>query len=62
MKKVLVLVAADKTNKEIAAAIGKSPRAVKQSLTRAFIRLGVHNRSAAVAAAIREGIITVPQK
>ncbi len=48
-RKVLALVAAGKTNKEIAAAMGLSPKTVKNYLSTVFEKLQVHRRSEAVA-------------
>jgi DNA-binding NarL/FixJ family response regulator len=52
-RRVLALVADGKTNKEIAAAMGLSPKTVKNYLSNVFEKLQVSRRSAAVARIIR---------
>jgi two-component system response regulator DevR len=54
-QRVLALVADGKTNKEIAAAMGLSPKTVKNYLSTVFEKLQVSNRSEAVARIIRGG-------
>jgi two-component system NarL family response regulator len=44
-------------NKEIAAAIGRTDETVKMHLKRVFEKLGVGDRVAAVAAAVRRGLV-----
>ncbi|MCW3064095.1 MAG: two component transcriptional regulator, LuxR family [Solirubrobacterales bacterium] len=55
--RMLDLVAEGLTAREIAARLGLSPSAVKADLARAYERLGVSERAAAVAAAMRRGLI-----
>jgi two-component system response regulator DevR len=50
---VLALVADGKTNKEIAAAMGLSPKTVKNYLSNVFEKLQVSRRSQAVARIVR---------
>jgi DNA-binding NarL/FixJ family response regulator len=52
-RRVLALVAEGKTNKEIAAELGLSPKTVKNYLSTVFEKLQVNRRSAAVARMIR---------
>ena len=52
-RKVLALVADGKTNKEIAAAMGLSPKTVKNYLSNVFEKLQVSRRSQAVARIVR---------
>ena len=52
-RRVLALVADGKTNKEIAAAMGLSPKTVKNYLSAAFEKLQVSRRSEAVARIVR---------
>lgn len=52
-RRVLALVAEGKTNKEIAAAMGLSPKTVKNYLSSVFQKLKVSNRSEAVARMMR---------
>ena len=47
--RVLGLVAEGKTNKQIGAGLGLSPKTVKNYLSRIFQKLGIHRRSQAVA-------------
>ena len=53
-QRVLELVAEGKTNKEIAAAMGLSPKTVKNYLSRLFRKLKVTRRSEAAARSIRD--------
>jgi two-component system nitrate/nitrite response regulator NarL len=55
--RILALVAEGRPSREIAARLGISPGAVKADLGRAYERLGVSERAAAVAAAMRRGLI-----
>ena len=55
---VVALAAAGLTNARIGVRLGISDSTVKTHVKRAFVKLGVHDRAAAVAAAIRRGIIT----
>lgn len=48
-RRVLALVSEGKTNKEIGAAMGLSPKTVKNYLSRIFQKLGIHHRTEAVA-------------
>jgi DNA-binding NarL/FixJ family response regulator len=52
-RRVLALVADGKTNKEIAAAMGLSPKTVKNYLSNVFEKLQVSRRSQAVARIVR---------
>jgi two-component system, NarL family, response regulator DevR len=52
-RRVLTLVADGKTNKEIAAALGLSPKTVKNYLSNVFEKLQVSRRSQAVARIVR---------
>ena len=54
-RRVLALVADGKTNKEIAAEMGLSPKTVKNYLSTVFEKLQVSSRSEAVARIIRGG-------
>ena len=54
---VLRLVAAGKTNPEIAAALAVSRHTVKRHLDNLFAKLGLSSRAAATAYALREGIV-----
>jgi two-component system nitrate/nitrite response regulator NarL len=51
------LVAEGRPNHDIAARLGVSPSLVKGDLARAYERLGVSERAAAVAVAMRRGLI-----
>lgn len=53
---VLRLVAAGKSNREIAAALSLSAKTVENHLTNAYGKLGVDNRAAATAYAVRHGL------
>ncbi len=54
---VLRLVAAGRSNPEIAEALFVSPRTVTTHLTHIFAKLGVEGRAEAVALALRHGLI-----
>jgi two-component system nitrate/nitrite response regulator NarL len=54
---ILDLVAEGRPNHDIAARLGVSPSLVKGDLARAYERLGVSERAAAVAVAMRRGLI-----
>jgi DNA-binding NarL/FixJ family response regulator len=56
-RQVLRLVAAGKTNVEIAAELGVGAETVKTLLARTFTKLGAHRRAEAVAAATRLGLL-----
>ncbi len=56
-KQILELIADGKTNRQIGAALNISTNTVKNSVSRAFIRLGVESRAHAVAVAIARGLI-----
>ena len=56
---VLYLVAEGMRNKEIAAALGISADTVGMHVKNMYTKLGVHDRTAAVAKAIRRGIIRI---
>ena len=56
-REVLVLVAAGRTNKEIASELGLSSETVKTLLSRTFAKLGAHRRAEAVAAAHGLGLL-----
>jgi DNA-binding CsgD family transcriptional regulator len=55
-REVLRLVAAGRSNPEIADALFVSPRTVTTHLTNIFAKLGVANRAEAVAWAVRTGL------
>ena len=55
---VLQLAAYGKTNREIAQRLSSSPEAVKKHLEHIFQKLHVHDRTEAVAVAIREGLVS----
>jgi len=57
---LLKLLAAGLPNKDIALRLGLSVRRVKANLTTLFIKLGVTSRTEAVAAALKSGIISLP--
>jgi DNA-binding NarL/FixJ family response regulator len=54
---VLKLLAAGRSNKEIAAAIGTTEGTIKSYVINILSKLGVHDRTEAVTAAIKRGII-----
>jgi DNA-binding NarL/FixJ family response regulator len=54
---VLRLLAAGKTNRQVASELGVSPETVKTLVARAFAKLGVTRRAQAVAAAQRMGLL-----
>ena len=54
---VLRLIAAGRSNKEVASELSISERTVKYHVTEIFSRLGVQNRAEAVATAARRGLI-----
>lgn len=54
---VLRLIAAGKTNRQIAGTLGIGEESVKTLLSRGFAKLGVHRRAEAVAAAHQHGLI-----
>ena len=56
-RQILELIADGKTNREIGVALNISTNTIKNSLSRAFIRLGVNSRAHAVAVAIARGLI-----
>jgi len=53
---VLGLLAAGKGNDEIARALFLSPRTIQRHLANAYLKIGVHNRAAATAYALRHGL------
>jgi len=53
---VLGLLAAGRSNHEIARALFLSPRTVQRHLANAYLKIGVHNRAAATAYALRHGL------
>ena len=55
---VLALLAAGKTNPEIAAALGISPKTVTHHVTSILSKIGASNRTAAAAYAARTGLVT----
>lgn len=56
-REVLRLVAAGKTNRQIAAALGVGDETVKTLVARTFSKLGAHRRAEAVAAATKLGLL-----
>lgn len=54
---VLALVAAGRTNRQVAADLGISGETVKTLLERAYTKLGVHRRAEAVLEARRRGVV-----
>ena len=54
---VLRLVAAGRSNREIADALFLSPRTVTTHLTHIFAKIGVDGRAEAVASALRQGLL-----
>lgn len=58
--KVLVLVCAGLTNKEIAARIGTSPQVIKNCLREIMDKAGRHNRLSLVVFAFGSGSVTCP--
>jgi len=56
-KQILELVADGKTNRQIGVVLNISTHTVKNTLSRAFIRLDVKSRAHAVAVAIDRGLI-----
>jgi DNA-binding CsgD family transcriptional regulator len=52
---ILGWLVAGKTDGEIAEILAISPRTVSHTLARVYRKLGVHNRAAAVAYAVRQG-------
>ena len=54
-REVAGLVAAGKTNKEIAAALFLSEKTIESHLARIYDKLGVHSRAALTAIIVREG-------
>ena len=50
---VLLWISRGKSNREIGAILDISPRTVNRHLEQVFVRLGVENRAAAVARAVR---------
>lgn len=56
-REVLGWVAAGKTNRDVATILGASPRTVEKHLERAFEKLGVETRTAAI---VRAGIVQRP--
>jgi DNA-binding NarL/FixJ family response regulator len=59
---VLTLVAAGRTNAEIATALHLAPSSVKKLVSRCLARLGVRNRVEAALLARREGLVTTPSR
>ena len=55
-REVLRLLAAGKTDREIADALGVSYRTVTTHIARVFAKLGVRSRAAAAAEAVRRGL------
>jgi len=53
---VLLLLGASRSDREIAAALGLSPRTVQGHVARLFTKLGAHSRSEAVAIALQLGL------
>jgi DNA-binding NarL/FixJ family response regulator len=58
---VLELLATGKRNKEIAAALGISGDTASAHIKSIFLKFNVHDRTAALAEALRRGIIHIPQ-
>lgn len=58
-RQVLALLAAGKCNKEIASALGLAEVTVKCHLSVIFLRLGVSDRTQAVIAAVRRGLVHI---
>lgn len=56
-RETLRLVAAGRTNRQIAAELGLTPETIKTLLTRAYRKLGVQRRAEAVLEATRQGIL-----
>jgi predicted ATPase/DNA-binding CsgD family transcriptional regulator len=54
---VLALLAEGQTDREIAAALSISPRTVETHVARILTKLGLHSRTAAVAYAVRRGLV-----
>lgn len=57
---IVGLVRCGLSNKEVAHALGLTPATVRKHLENAFVRLGVTNRTAAVAEVFRDGSIVTP--
>jgi DNA-binding NarL/FixJ family response regulator len=57
---VLELLATGKRNKEIAAALGISGDTASAHIKSIFLKFNVHDRTAALAEALRRGIIHIP--
>jgi DNA-binding NarL/FixJ family response regulator len=59
-RRVLELIAAGETSRDVAATLGVSARTVEKHKQRIFERLGVQNQAQAVAIALRGGLLVCP--
>lgn len=60
-RQVLQLGGEGLSNKEIAAKLGLSDKTVRNHMNNIFVKLRAHDRTQAVLAALREGLITLPE-
>ncbi|MGW5556898.1 response regulator transcription factor [Micromonospora sp. NPDC003944] len=60
--RILALVAAGRTTRQIAAELGRTTAGVQSHLSKLYRRMGVQNAPHAVAVAISAGILTVPNQ
>lgn len=61
-RQVLQLGGEGLSNKEIAAKLGLSDKTVRNHMNNIFVKLRAHDRTQAVLAALREGLITLPEE